>query len=52
MNYKFNEGFYWGTAISALQTEGTHEGDGKVILLLMCGLRRNLKDFLVAREIK
>ena len=29
MNYKFNEGFYWGTAISALQTEGTHEGDGK-----------------------
>lgn len=29
MKYKFNDGFYWGTAISALQTEGTHEGDGK-----------------------
>ena len=26
---RFKEGFYWGSAISALQTEGTHEGDGK-----------------------
>lgn len=29
MKYKFKDGFYWGTAISALQTEGTHLGDGK-----------------------
>ncbi|MDU5108918.1 MAG: glycoside hydrolase family 1 protein [Clostridium sp.] len=29
MKHRFKEGFYWGTAISALQTEGTHQGDGK-----------------------
>lgn len=29
MKYKFKDNFYWGTATSALQTEGTHEGDGK-----------------------
>lgn len=29
MKHKFKDGFYWGTAISALQTEGTHPGDGK-----------------------
>lgn len=29
MEYKFKDGFYWGTAISALQTEGKHAQDGK-----------------------
>ncbi len=29
MKYKFEDGFYWGSAVSALQTEGTHKGDAE-----------------------
>ena len=29
MNYKFPADFWWGSAISGPQTEGTVDGDGK-----------------------
>ncbi|MGL4818557.1 MAG: glycoside hydrolase family 1 protein, partial [Bacilli bacterium] len=29
MTMQLKDGFHWGSAISALQTEGTHAGDGK-----------------------
>ena len=51
MNYKFNEDFIGELLFQHFKQKEPMKVMEKVILLLMCGLRRNQKDFLVEREI-
>ncbi len=46
MEYKFPDGFWWGSASSATQSEGSVDGDGKAKTYGIIGIILSRTDFM------